>query len=215
MNELESLDGGLDRSAHLRLAISPDTHGADVALDVALAEGLRARSPGARRDVVRRYGGHVRAILLRLLGGDDQERADLLQEVFLRVFEGIDQLDAPESFKGWISRITVFVAREHIRRVRRRRWITLFSDPPDIPSPSTPGEGVREAVRCVYAALERMPVDERVVLALFTLHGLDLREIAPMCGMSYATARRRLASARRRFSKLAARYEALGPWLNP
>jgi RNA polymerase sigma-70 factor (ECF subfamily) len=206
-----SLEEGLNRAVNLKLTAEPD----DDRTDAGLVAGLSARTPGARREVVRRYGGHVRAILVRLLGGGDPERADLLQEVFLRVFEGIDQLDQPEKFKAWLSRITVFVAREHIRRVRRRRWMTFFGDPPDTASPSTAGEGVREAIRCVYAALEAMPIDERLVLALFTFHGMELREIAPMCGMSYATARRRLASGRRRFSKLAGRYEALEPWLNP
>jgi RNA polymerase sigma-70 factor (ECF subfamily) len=208
----ESLDQRLNQAGHLKLAAEPDDPGADALL----VAGLRARSPGARREVVRRHGGHVRAILVRLLGGGDPERGDLLQEVFLRVFEGIDQLDAPDRFKAWLSRITVFVAREHIRRVRRRRWMTFFGgEPPETASPSTAGEGVREAVRCVYAVLEAMPIDERLVLTLFTFHGMELREIAPMCEMSYATARRRLASGRRRFSKQAARYEALEPWLNP
>jgi RNA polymerase sigma-70 factor (ECF subfamily) len=67
----------------------------------------------------------------------------------------------------------------------------------------------------VYAALNAMPVDERLVFTLHNLHGLELRDAAPMCGLSYATARRRLNSAQQRFLKLAGRYEALRPWMEP
>src|SRR5436190_2136067 len=109
----DHLKRSLDRSANLQLA--PDRDHDDGAM--ALVAGLRAGSPGARRDVVRAYGGHVRAILVRLLGAHEQERSDLLQDVFLRVFEGIDRLETPEALKAWLSRITVFVAREHIRRL--------------------------------------------------------------------------------------------------
>jgi RNA polymerase sigma-70 factor (ECF subfamily) len=202
------LDSTLDRATNLKVARASDGPTTDVDLVVA----LRTRAAGARRDVVHRYGGHVRAILVRLLGADDTERADLLQDVFVRVFEGIDHLESAESFKAWLSRITVFVAREHIRRKRRWRWMMPFGDPPDTPS-ATAGESTREAVRCVYAALDRLPVDERLVFALHLVQGLELGEIAPMCGMSYATARRRLARARRRFTKQAARFEALHPWI--
>jgi RNA polymerase sigma-70 factor (ECF subfamily) len=165
--------------------------------------------------LVRRYGGLVSTILVRLLGASDSSQADLLQDVFLRAFEGIDQLEHPDALKSWISGIAVFVAREHIRRARHRRWLSFSADPPDSPALNSANEGVREAVRCVYALLERMPVDERLVLALHTFEGMELQEIAPLCGLSYATARRRLKSARRRFAKLARRCESLIPWMNP
>ncbi|HXI54589.1 MAG TPA: sigma-70 family RNA polymerase sigma factor, partial [Polyangia bacterium] len=160
----------------------------DGAHSAALVADLRARSPEARRALVRQYGGFVRTILIRLLGAGDPERADLLQDVFLRVFEGIDSLQRPEALQAWLARIAVFVAREHIRRQRRRRWLVFFAEPPDTPAPGAPNEGTREAVRCVYALLDRLPVDERLVLALHAFEGMELREIAPMCGLSYATA---------------------------
>jgi RNA polymerase sigma-70 factor, ECF subfamily len=209
---LETLDEGVEHARHLKLAVSDSG-----TASAGLVADLRARLPAARREVVHRYGGLVRTILIRLLGSGDSDRADrqdLLQDVFLRVFEGIDQLERPEALKAWVSRIAVFVAREHIRRLRRRRWLLFFGDPPDAPAPATAGEGLREAVRCVYALLARLPVDERLVLALHTFEGMELQEIAPMCGLSYATARRRLKSARSRFTKLARPCEALTPWMD-
>jgi RNA polymerase sigma-70 factor (ECF subfamily) len=202
----------VEPARHLKLAVSDDA-----AANAALVADLRARHPGARRELVRRFGGLVRTILVRLLGAGESERADrqdLLQDVFLRAFEGVDQLERPEALRAWLSRIAVFVAREHIRRMRRRRWLSFFGDPPDAPAPGTAGEGVREAVRCVYALLARMPVDERMVLALHAFEGMELQEIAPLCGLSYATARRRLKSARLRFARLARPCEALDPWMN-
>lgn len=207
---LESLDEAVEHARHLRLTAADDT-----TADADLVAGLRARLPSARREVVRRFGGLVRTILIRVLGAGDTERVDLLHDVFVRVFEGIATLERPDALKAWIGRIAVFVAREHMRRNRRRRWLSFFDDPPDAPSPAVAGEGVREAVRCVYALLARMPVDERLVLALHAFEGMELQEIAPLCGLSYATTRRRLKSARRRFAKLARPCEALHAWMDP
>ncbi|HEY0712617.1 MAG TPA: sigma-70 family RNA polymerase sigma factor, partial [Polyangia bacterium] len=146
VDALRSLDPDLERAAQLKVAHRDDGPGGDAAL----VARLRAHVAGARRDVVRLYGGSVRAILIRVLGANDPERADLMQEVFLRVFAGLDTLDDPQAFRAWVSRIAVLVAREHIRRRQRQRWFMRFGEPPDVPA-AIAGEGVREAVRSVYA----------------------------------------------------------------
>jgi RNA polymerase sigma-70 factor, ECF subfamily len=184
----------------------------DPADDARLVAGLRGREPWAAAALVERYGAAVRRVLLRVLGTNDSEAADLLQEVFVAAWEGIGRLEDPHALGAWLTRIAVFTARGAIRRRQRRRWLTFFGD---VPEPEAPwaGPDLREAARCVYRVFERMPVDERLPFALRVLDGMGLEETAAACGMSLATVRRRLARAERRFFKLAREYEALAPWM--
>jgi RNA polymerase sigma-70 factor (ECF subfamily) len=185
---------------------------ADARLDERLVLGLRGREPWAAAALVDRYGGHVRRVLWRVLGGDDSEQADLAQEVLVSAWRGIGQLQHSSSLKAWLTHVAVFTARGAIRRRRRRRWLTFRSQLPEQPLPWA-SEELQEAAAAVYRIFDQLPADERIPFALRSMDGLSLEETAAACGMSLATVRRRLVRAERRFFKLAAQSPALAPWL--
>jgi RNA polymerase sigma-70 factor (ECF subfamily) len=189
----------------------PDSKQAE---DARLVARLREGAPRATAELVERHGTHVRRVLFRVLGADDTESGDLFQEVITQAWERIDQLNDPRALKAWLTQIAVFTARKAIRRRRRRRWLTFFSE---VPEPDVDGRwagpDMQEAARCVYRILERIPIDERIPFSLRMLEDLDLEATARACGTSLATVRRRLVKAERRFFKLARQYEALAPWL--
>lgn len=183
----------------------------DEAADRRLVEGLRGAEPWASEALVARYGDHVRRVLLRILGRDDAEGGDLVQEALTEAWRSIHKLSDPRALKAWLTGITVFVARGAIRRRRRRRWLVFVEQLPE-PAPVWAGPELEEAARAVYRILRQMPVDERIPFTLRTLEGMDLVSIAAACGMSLATVRRRLARAEQRFHGLAARCDALAAW---
>ena len=59
---------------------------------------------GAFTELLRRYQSHVERILYHL-APDWQDRADLAQEVWIRVYRNIKRLNDPLKFRGWLSRI--------------------------------------------------------------------------------------------------------------
>lgn len=201
----------------LRIVRAPPDTESDLSVDAAvddhkLVAGLRAGETWAMPALVERYGRHVQRVLTRVLGTHDSEHADVFQEVISSAWEGIGQLKDPGALKAWLTRITVFTARNALRSRGRRRWISFFENVPEIEA-GWAGPELREAARAVYQIFDRIPVDERIPFALRMLDDLDLEATADACGMSLATVRRRLARAQRRFFKLARQYEALGPWL--
>lgn len=180
--------------------------------DLELVAGLRAGADWAPALLMSRHGPHVRRVLMRLLGSQDDETADLFQEIMTAAWKGIAQLEEPAALVAWLTRIAVFTARSRLRARQRRRWLAFLGELPEVPAPWASPE-LREAARAVYDIFDRMPVDERIPFALHVLDGLDLDATAAACGMSLATVRRRLARGERRFHKLARAYEALVPWL--
>jgi RNA polymerase sigma-70 factor (ECF subfamily) len=180
--------------------------------DTALAWACKHKQPEAMAELVKRYGDHIRRVLIRVLGAADPDRLDLLQEVFARALRASHQIKSLDSLKAWLTRIAVFTAREHIRRRSRHRWLVFAPELPEVAA-DLPSDGIRDATRCVYAIFDQLPVDERIPFVLRVLDGYDLDELADVCDVSYGTLRRRLARAEKRFFKLAARYEALQPWM--
>ena len=181
--------------------------------DEALAAALRSQHPSARAALFERHAEHVRRILVRVLGLD-QEIPDLLQEVFLTALSGVEKLEDPSALRSWLTSIAVHSARGLIRKRARRRILGLV-EPERLERELGPASGMEthEAIRALYAVLDGMPADERIVFALRFVEGMDLLEIGAACGISRATVSRRLGRAERRFTDEARRYEALGEWL--
>ena len=69
------------------------------------------------------------------------------------------------------------------------------------------------ALVATYAALDALPVDERIAFALRFIDGMELTEVAAACETSLATIKRRLDRASASFEAEARRQPALEAWL--
>ncbi|MEO7036773.1 MAG: sigma-70 family RNA polymerase sigma factor [Polyangiaceae bacterium] len=181
--------------------------------DALLVSALRAGQASGAAGLFDRYHGHVRRVLVRVLGADP-ELSDLVQDVFLSAIGSIERLDRAESLRGWLGSIAVFTARGRLRR--RGRWRFLHFLPPDelpeVPCNSASPE-VDEALRATYRVLNRLPVDERIVFALRFIDGMELTDVAEASDMSVSTVKRRLSKATTRFGALAQSEPSLVDWL--
>lgn len=181
--------------------------------DAALVAALRAGRPEAPTALFDRYGSWVRRVLLRILG-PDPELADLLHDVFVAAYESIDRLEDPARLRQWLTSIAVFSARARIRRRQRSRLLVFPWADAEAEAVTGPADAeMGEAVRCVYAVLDRLPERDRTCFVLRFLMKMEIGEIAGLLEVSHATAKRRVAAARKRFDGLAARQAALRPWL--
>jgi RNA polymerase sigma-70 factor (ECF subfamily) len=185
--------------------VTAASYGDDRALVAALRHGDRA----ARVALVQRYGAMVERMVTGALG-IDVETPDVIQDVFVAVFEGLSNLKDPSALRSWIATLAVFTARGKIRRRRRWRWISFLApeDLPEIPVAGPQGES-REAVRATYAILATFPADERIAFSLRFISEMQLTEVAAACKVSLATIKRRLTRAEKRFVAAAGENAAL------
>ena len=108
-------------------------------------------------------------------------------------------------------------ARKVLRSRARRKWLRRFVDSEEEEhyEPAVPAvdhEGQR-ALRAVYVVLERLPADERIAFALRFIDGMDLSEVAAVCGVSLATIKRRITRAEQRFMANAKNLPELARWV--
>jgi RNA polymerase sigma-70 factor (ECF subfamily) len=181
--------------------------------DAALALALQRGEPGAPAALYDRHALHLRRVLARVLGVDD-ELADILHETFAQALSSIDKLDDPKRLEGWLVRIAVFTARGVIRKRTRRRWLR-FMAPEEVPDPGhAPADPrARLALARVRRALGKLSADERIAFTLRYFEQLELREVADAMDVSLSTVKRRLKSAERRFVELARKDPHLRDWL--
>jgi RNA polymerase sigma-70 factor, ECF subfamily len=177
--------------------------------DGELVAALRRGDGRARMILVERYEPLVERLVTGALG-IDAEIADVIQDVFVAVLEGIRNLKDASALRSWIATLAVFTARGRIRRRRRWRWIRFVApeDVPEVPVAGPQGE-TREAVRATYTILAAFPADERIAFSLRFISEMQLTEVASACRVSLATIKRRLTRAESRFVEAARAHPAL------
>src|SRR6476660_9603020 len=132
----------------------------------------RADDRGAHDELYHRFRRQVAGNLYRVLG-DRTDLDDLVQEVFVIAFRGLDRFRGDARISTWLYRICVNVALGKIRTRKRRPTAFGVNDldaAPHDPSlterPETPEktlERQQERER-VYRALETLAPKKRIVL---------------------------------------------------
>ncbi|MBA2538781.1 MAG: sigma-70 family RNA polymerase sigma factor [Deltaproteobacteria bacterium] len=177
-----------------------------------LIERCKKLDRTAHDELYHRYRRQVAGNLYRVLG-DRQDLEDLVQEVFVIAFRGLERFRGDARLSTWIYRICVNVALGRIRTRKRRPnaigVVDLDSAPADpslVERPEQPDRTLerRRDQERVYAALEHLAPKKRMVLYLHEIEGLDLKEIAYLVDSNPVTVRTRLFYARREFFKIIA-----------
>jgi RNA polymerase sigma-70 factor (ECF subfamily) len=181
--------------------------------DAALARALVQRSPDAPAALWARFSPMVHRMLRRTLGpGGDIE--DVVQDVFLCVFQKVGGLREPRALRAFVISVTALTARYELRRRWVGRWVRLGrdADRPDV-RVSHPDPEAREAVARFYKVLDRVKPGDRTAFVLRFIEGLELAEVAAAMDTSLATAKRRIARVWSRVSLLVERDPALAHYL--
>jgi RNA polymerase sigma-70 factor (ECF subfamily) len=163
--------------------------------ELALIRRAVAGDVDAYETLYRKHVGRVHAICLRI-SADADRAEDLTQEVFLRVWQKLDQFDGRSALSTWLYRLATNVAIDSIRReIRRSARETLTEDPVrwERPGPARSPETGMD----LEAALALLPPGARAVFVLHDIEGFRHREIARMTGLAEGTSKAQLFRARR------------------
>jgi RNA polymerase sigma-70 factor (ECF subfamily) len=184
----------------------------DPANEADLIERCRRHDRRAQDWLYHRFRRQVAGNLYRVMG-DRSDLDDLVQEVFVIAFRGLERFRGDARLSTWLYRICVNVALGRIRTRRRRPTAigvtdldTAAIDPSLTERPETPERSLqrRQDQERVHRALEMLAPKKRIVLYLHEIEGLDLKEIAYLVDSNPVTVRTRLFYARREFYKVLA-----------
>lgn len=160
-------------------------------------------------ELLRRYNSHVERVLYHL-APDWQDRSDLAQEVWIRVYRSIDRLKEPERFRPWLGRIATNLFYDELRRRKRVQPplsldASLMGDDGTYEwevASSAPGPeeelSAQEFYEQLREAIAELPETFRTTIVLREIDDLPYEQIAEMTGVSLGTVKSRIARARAR-----------------
>jgi RNA polymerase sigma-70 factor (ECF subfamily) len=171
--------------------------------DYTLVQDFQNGSDLAFVNLYNRYKHSVYVYCLKVLADADAAK-DIVQGVFLKVYERRAQLSHPERFKSWM----LTIARNDCLTLLKRENRT--SDLPDEGVGAALGHPLSELekdeeVALVARAIARLQPDLKEVVILREYENLSYREIADVLGIAESTIKSRLFTARRHL------YETLKP----
>jgi RNA polymerase sigma-70 factor (ECF subfamily) len=176
--------------------------------DAPLVAELQAGSEAAFAYLLGVYQNPVFNLVSRILE-NPAEAADVLQDVFIKVFKGIRQFHGDSSLKTWIYRIAVHEASNHRRGWRRRHWHEPMSIDDRGADSALSAAEARASGESPYRLLEQADRQEllrralaslaqpyRTVVVLREIEGLAYDEIAQVMGVAEGTVKSRLMRGR-------------------
>jgi RNA polymerase sigma-70 factor (ECF subfamily) len=188
------------------------TLGAGAEKERALIERARQGDAGAFEQLVRLHQRRVLALLGHFVR-PSADVEDLAQQVFLKVYLALPRFDFRSAFSTWLYRIAVNEAYDYLRRRRAQKspagtelavdelaalehlgGSVTQPEPPDVAAQT-------ERRQLVEKLLARLPVDDRLVLTLRELEGMNITEIAEIMKLPENTVKVRLFRARARLAE--------------
>lgn len=171
--------------------------------EIDLMHRAQAGDRAALSTLVEVWQERVYNLMLRLVH-DPTTAADLTQEAFARAIDRLAYYRAEAAPFTWMFRLATNVALTHLRQVKRRKTGgfpategTAFEEqlPSDDPPPSQSLE-LAEQRQQVLAALARLDEEQRSLLVLRDMEGMDYQALAEMLEVPMGTLKSRLFRAR-------------------
>jgi RNA polymerase sigma factor (sigma-70 family) len=176
--------------------MEPETRSAG---DGELAARARRGDLGAFDELVRRH--EAAAIRIASVVGGSQGAEDAAQEGFVRAFRALDRFDTSREFRPWLLRIVANAAKNRVRADRRQtqlrvRQFALRTVPLETEDDDTSDTVVAaERREAVAAAVARLPVQDRIVIAYRWFEDMTEREMALALDVRAGTVKSRLSRA--------------------
>jgi len=187
--------------------------------DQTLVDSILRRDAQAFEILFDRYERQVYACVFGYVR-DSAAAEDLVQEVFLRLWNRADQWEGRGSLLGWVLRIGTNLALNHRRTVMRRRERPIEIPPDEMESDddwamgSAPGWMVdaaslgpdalleqSEQRRLLGELIDNLSDEKREVFRLVHDAEMEMREVAERLGVPEGTVKSRLHHARKQLAR--------------
>ena len=142
---------------------------------------------------------------LRRVTGRTGEAEDLAQETFLRAYRGFDRLPLRMNHRAWLYTIATNAYRNHLRSKRRSETahatLRVTRRETDTHGPET--AALADEIRTfVAAAIQRLPLKQRLAFTMRKLEDLDYESIGASLGCSPEAARAHVFQALRKIRRV-------------
>jgi len=157
----------------------------------------------AARELFRCHAVRLKRQVARILGPDDPDVDDVVQQVFLAALAGAERFDGRSSLSTWLFGIATRRSLDAARaRWRRQRW-TKLAERVGLGSAFAQPDQSLQVVSEAEAMLGNLSPDQRMVFLMHDVEGYTFAEISGISGVGISTLHGRLKAARGRIERMA------------
>ena len=176
---------------------------ADDVSDGTYVRRVRGGDASAFRALIDRYEGMVYE-LTHQWATDEEDAADLAQDVFLRAFDRIDDLRNPDRFASWLYGIALNQCRDYAKNIRRQTF--PFSRTDAAERDATPSSLERQDAQmereergaALWAALETLTPTYSVPFLMKYRDGMTYKAMSKRLDVSVSALKVRVHRARKK-----------------
>lgn len=130
----------------------------------------------------------------------DRETAeDLMQETFIKVFNGLERFEGRSQLTTWIKRIAI---NQSLNELKKRKVELVEMQDWTVPVNGEVEEEPQYDIALVKKLMNKLPEGYRVVMTLYLIEGYQHDEIAQIMGISEVTSRSQYARAKKKLRDL-------------
>lgn len=133
--------------------------------------------------------------------------ADVVQDAYIKAFSSLDQLQDPEKFAGWLSRIVATKALDELRKKKAVLFSQLQADNEEISMEELLADAridtqpelaldQEETSRLVREMIDTLSEEQRMCIVMFYIEQIPVKNIAQILGVSENTVKSRLKYGR-------------------
>ena len=132
---------------------------------------------------------------------DEYEAEDILQEVFIKIYRNIEQLDDEAKIKSWLYKITNNTIIDYYRK--RKNSALLIDKVEGLPGNKEENANMNdEMVACLRLFLYELPDKYKEPLEMYEFKGMKHREISKNLNISLSGSKTRIQRARKKLREL-------------
>jgi len=137
-------------------------------------------------EIIKRSENKMFRTALAIMGGK-ADAEDIVQDVFVKLFEKQPSFESPEHETAWLIRVTVNLCKSRLRSHWWKKSVPLLDDYP------AQNDEQQDIIHTVLS----LPSKYRIVIHLFYYEGYSTKEIAEITKQKESTVREQLTRARR------------------
>jgi RNA polymerase sigma-70 factor (ECF subfamily) len=152
------------------------------------------------------FYGYAIGICMRYTSNDD-DALEIVNDGFLKLYKALpafspQHANVEASLKGWMKRIMINTAIDHLRKYKQRFLVAELADSQFNTADETESSIDHMTYKEILAVIQRLSPVYRIVFNLYVLDGFKHEEIARQLNISVGASKSNLAKARMNIQKM-------------
>jgi RNA polymerase sigma factor (sigma-70 family) len=160
-----------------------------------IIEGCVKGKKIAQDRLYKKFSGLIFGICLRYTK-NRMEAQDVMQDVFVKIYNNIQTYHHDGSFEGWLRRIAVNTSITNYRKNQKHAYQEDINDVMRVKDEPVAVEDLEYTAEEMMTCIQKLPHGYKTVFSMYVIEGFMHKEIADMLGIDINTSKSQLSRAK-------------------